>query len=241
MYGSAMQSTGRGGAFGQFTSMLMGVASVGPQESGAMMEEALKEYRSIEAAYVGITLPLIDYGFTGSFNNAALTVKGRGDAVYKAIGPQDIQPGPGTAYPLAGKVTIEEYTPLVMRGRFSGDLVDINNLQLIGDDPALPIYKHIEGRFQIVATWSGDERIVASPAEDPVESVKKDMEEMMGGLSLEAVQAMAAPPGTGASTGEGGSGGAISTECTCECKMRESADELCELFCEAEFAACDNP
>jgi hypothetical protein len=36
----------------------------------------------------------------------------------------------------------------------------------------------------------------------------------------------------------GGGGGMSGGDCSCECGMREFADELCELFCEEEFAAC---
>jgi hypothetical protein len=32
-----------------------------------------------------------------------------------------------------------------------------------------------------------------------------------------------------------------SGDCSCECDMRAAADELCEFFCEDEFAACENP
>ena len=34
-------------------------------------------------------------------------------------------------------------------------------------------------------------------------------------------------------------GGSVDGECACECDFREFADELCEMFCEEEFAACD--
>jgi len=30
-------------------------------------------------------------------------------------------------------------------------------------------------------------------------------------------------------------------ECTCECDIRLSADELCQMLCEEEFAACEDP
>jgi hypothetical protein len=33
----------------------------------------------------------------------------------------------------------------------------------------------------------------------------------------------------------------FSGDCSCECDQRARADELCELYCEEEFAACGNP
>jgi hypothetical protein len=46
---------------------------------------------------------------------------------------------------------------------------------------------------------------------------------------------------SGAAAGFRSSGGVISLDCSCECTMREFADDLCELFCEEEFAACGTP
>ena len=50
------------------------------------------------------------------------------------------------------------------------------------------------------------------------------------------------PQGSSTSGSSGpstGGGGTIGGECSCECASREFADDLCELFCEEEFAACD--
>ena len=40
--------------------------------------------------------------------------------------------------------------------------------------------------------------------------------------------------------GSGGAGAITDGDCSCECDYRQFADELCELFCEEEFAACDS-
>jgi hypothetical protein len=44
-------------------------------------------------------------------------------------------------------------------------------------------------------------------------------------------------PGT-PSSGGGGSGAAVGGGCDCDCANKGTVDELCEFFCEEEFAAC---
>ena len=110
-----------------------------------------------------------------------------------------------------------------------------------GDRP--PIYRRREtvtGTFSSVVPWMSDERtqVVAESAEQLGDDVANSM-----GISAEMVHRMKREgsfPGSGGSAAGSGSGGgaAISGDCSCDCGFREHADELCELFCEEEFAAC---
>ena len=249
MYGSMTQATGRGGAFGQFTSMMAGVAAAGPAEASSRMQEMAEYVKSVDGTDVNITIPLIDYGFTGSFNNARLTVSARGGSSYQAIGPGDIQPGPGHEYPLSGRVTIEEYTPTLLRGTYSGGLVDMERIDWanVGDDFTLPVHETIQGNFQIVAAWRGDDRIHAELAEDAVASVYRDVAEMMPGLDPQLLQSIqqsqqGAAPGPDASGGAGTGGdtsvGIITPGCDCSCNAAPDPKPECERACGGTYAAC---
>src|SRR5690606_24214402 len=130
---------------------------------------------SIDGSSVNIMIPLIDYGFSGSFDNAWLRVSRRGGGQYFAIGPQDIMAGPGVACPIAGRVTIEEHTPTLVRGTCAGDLVDMDRVERVGDNPTLPVHETIAGTFQIVAPWRGDERVTVVQPGDPFDNVVQDL------------------------------------------------------------------
>jgi hypothetical protein len=242
MYGSGVQSTGRGGVFGQFASMLSGVAAAGPEQSMEEMQRLADLADSFDGSHVSITFPLIDYGFTGTFNNAYLSVSRRGDGVYQALGPQDAQPGPGVQFPLSGRVTIESYTPMILRGSYSANLVDMERVNLTGDDPTLPIHETIEGRFQIIGAWRGDERIGVTAAEEPVDSVLKDVQEMMPGIDPQYLKDILAAQDTDLPDigGPGGSaGGYIGPACDCSCNRAPDAEPPCDEVCAGTFAACE--
>lgn len=240
MYGSGVQNTGRGGIFGQFASMLSGAAAAGPENTGNEIREAAELADSFDGASVSIVIPLIDYGFTGSFSNASLRVSRKNRGQYKAVGPQDIEPGPGRMFPLSGRVTIEEYTPSLLRGSYSGNLVDMDRVNLTGDDESLPIHQTIEGSFQIVATWQGDERIAVQGAEDPVESVLKDVQEMIPGIDPQYMRDLMAAQGANPDLGGNDSGGkTVYIEPACDCSCNAPPQERqCLKVCAGTIAAC---
>jgi len=241
MFGSGWTSSGRGGTFGQFAGMMSGMAQIGQQDFNDQMKKAVDAQDSMDGAKISIRFPLIDYGFTGNFDNANIVVSARGGDTLRAIGPGDTQPGPGRRYPLSGRVSIEKFTPWEMSGTYSGSLVNVDRLNLVGDDPSLPIDKTVSGRFHIVAPWKDDDRAIVEPAEDPRESVEDDVEQMMSGLNPAAQQQIRdAMSGNSPSSGTA-SGAGLESACSCECSQRETADELCEFFCEEAYASCESP
>ncbi len=239
MYGSGWTSSGRGGVFGQFAGMMSGMGQISQQEFGGNIKDAVAAQESMDGAKVTLSFPLIDYGFTGTFDNASLVVSAKGRETYKAIGPQDAQPGPGKRYPLSGYVKIEKYTPWEMTGSYSGDLVNIDQLVALGEGASLPIARSVSGRFHIVAPWKDDDRTTIEFTEDPVDSVTADVEQMMGGLSNKNRQII--EDAISGNTPSVSSGGSLENVCTCECGTQAQSDELCVLMCEEEFTACDTP
>lgn len=240
MFGNLMTNTGSGGMFGQFTSMMSGTAGTEMMFSSEKTQAALEHSGNMDASLVVIKIPLIDYGFTGTFKNASIVANRKGGGSWKAVEPGEGNPSTGQGPRLTGQVTIEEYSPTILRGSYSGNLVEsYESGQETGDKA--PATRFINGNFQVVATWTGDDRIVLVP--DEPDQVMDDLTEQFGvdTSAYEVIQAgdrkrvVTKQADTSTSVG----GGSTSGECSCECEYRELADELCEMFCEEEFAACD--
>ena len=103
----------------------------------------------------------------------------------------------------------------------------------------------ITGRFQIVAPWLEDNRVERLQL-DSNEDLAYDIANTLGipPAQVRKLQEQGVLDGSGgAAPGATGAGSANTVggevQCTCECSMRVHADELCELLCEEEFAACD--
>lgn len=245
MYGSPMQATGRGGIFGQFSSMMTGTGSVDPATQASKIRQLVELADSIDGTDISIVIPLIDYGFTGAFTNASLTVSRKGGGRYRSLGTSDIEPGPDRKYPLAGKVKITEYTPTLIRGFFSGTLTDMDRVTLVGDDPVLPVHQNIEGSFQIIAAWLGDQRIQVKASEGAKESVMKDMAALSPGLNEDLNAALDdfdtssdfRPRSTTRRPGAG-SASYVEPDCDCSCNVADEPIERCLPQCGATYAAC---
>jgi hypothetical protein len=240
LYGSGFQSTGRGGVFGQFASMMSGTAAADPQALSKDLEATVAAYDSIDGAKVALTIPLIDYGFSGTFSNASMRVSARGGETFKSMGPNDTQPGPGRRYPLSGRVTIEEYTPWNLRGSFSGALVNVDRLELVGDDPALPVDRSIRGTFQIVAPWRGDDRAVVHMSEDPVQSVLDDMGGLIAGLDHATRDRIREALEKNAAASSSSQGGRLQRFCDCSCNAAKRPLPQCVGQCGATYQACES-
>jgi len=152
----------------------------------------------------------------------------------EAVGPADVEPGPARRFPLSGTVTIEEYTPLLMRGSFSADLVQMGERGKAGD-PVLPIARTLEGRFFISQPWRTDRRVQVRNAGIAMTEM---VEEAFPGISLVpgAALSVTAPP---ARTETPGNGAASRTSgCNCSCNYAASTNTSCRTQCEPVFAAC---
>jgi len=181
---------------------------------------------------------MLDYGFTGEIDRAAIHVTMKDEKILSAVGPPDRE---GRQL-LTGQVMIEEYSPHVLRGSFTAPLAVI-----VEEEDGTAHYERREtvtGTFTIVAPWQSDERIAI--VHDDQEQMVEDLANTMGapgGASYEIIQdgdRQKVVPKQGSAASAIG-GGSSSGTCSCECDMRGKVDELCEMFCEEEFAACESP
>jgi len=231
---TAGHATADGGALAQLMGQFQAMAAIGSNKGAQGLEDAAKRISALDGNSVGIVIPMIDYGFTGTFNNAHLSVAMGDGNVYQAIGPEDGKPGPEVAFPLSGTVTIEEYTPMVMRGTFSGDLVRPE--MITTPDPVLPVLHQVSGSFQAVSPWIKDariERIIVSDQDDLV----RDMASALG-LDASKLTGLASSNAQSSSNQSPSKTGGGQLGCDCSCNYINIKRPACDKQCEASYAAC---
>ena len=232
-YVSPGVTTAQGGIAAQVFGGLQAMSRTSMWDTEPVMRDLVAQLEQIDGSSVSIAFPLIDYGFSGSFDNASIHVKMSGDRVWRAIGP----PNASGWSRLIGQVTIEEYTPLVLRGSFTAPLAEF--VPSGSDAPAVYVRRDtVRGTFHSVAPWQTDERAQIITV-DSKEQMAEDIANTLGfSLDPDMVPG-AAPSSDGGSPGSGDAARQTTPECACECEIKPLADELCEMLCEEEFAACD--
>lgn len=229
-----------GGGAGQALGGLMAMAQTSAFDSQQRVQELSAVMEGVDGADVGIAMPLIDYGYTGTFDRASISVSMSGGRTCSAIGPPDSN---GWT-PLTGKVTIEQYSPSVLIGRFSAALME----SVEGPD-GRGMYRScgmVTGEFTTVAPFLEDERTVF--IQESQEQMAEDIVNALGvpadmAYKIKTENGSLVPQsggGSGSSQGSSGGGFTVGGDCSCECENRDSVDDLCEFFCEEEFAACPN-
>lgn len=217
---------------------------------------------------IGLGVPGIDYGFTGVVTDAIIEVNGGlGNPDLVSLGPQPLDPQPPCAYgPPVGKVTIEEFTPHVLRGNYSAALVEGGSPRGVRTCPPKSVVKTVSGSFVIASPIMMDERY-----EEDTSWLEEEMMDQIGGMMPPGMDFTAPPPATAPSTptpssGPGSSGGyddldeVTADDCACTCdefrKGMQSAQNLmnsidgepeseamrlmvCMSFCAAELVNCD--
>jgi len=234
------QTSAQGGIAAQVFGGLQAMSQTSMGDQTGTMKALVASMESIDASNVSIAMPLIDYGYTGSIDNAAIYVDMSGKRKWRTIGPPDAT---GRSR-LTGHVTIDEYSPMVLRGSFSAPLAEFLPAQSADVPPQYVRRDTITGSFRLIAPWQVDDRIEMVIL-DTQEEMAYDIGNTLG-ISPDIVRDLqekgtfsgGTPTNATSPGGSGGSGGTIQAECTCECTMRQYADELCELLCEEEFAAC---
>jgi len=159
----------------------------GPENIPIDGQKALRDIRSKDGSTIRIAIPLIDYGFKGSFSNASIAIlkatdgQGRPTGWYRAIGPGRVGGCASGYFPLSGKVTIEEASRDVLRGTYSAQLVDRNDIT--GCISSLPVRKNISGTFSLAEPRLDNTRTSIQLSEDPGDHVLQDVNEMLPGIT----------------------------------------------------------
>lgn len=106
-----------------------------------------------EGRMIELSIPLVDYGFQGIVKNAEVHVSKGSAGNFMAV---QRTPDSNGFYPPNGSVTIDEYSPMLLSGRFSASLVDSEAVRnIMGSNPVLPPAGNITGSFVVSAPWRG--------------------------------------------------------------------------------------
>lgn len=110
---------------------------------------------------VDITVPGFDYGFTGTITNAKILVSGTSESDWlSSMSPTPQDKRPPCLYPQpTGTLTIEEFTPYILRGSYSGQLVKGGVVRNVRKCPTKDVKGSISGNFVIAAPWTQDSRL----------------------------------------------------------------------------------
>ncbi|TFG72094.1 MAG: hypothetical protein E4H26_11510 [Flavobacteriales bacterium] len=232
------------------------IAERGPENVIAGQIKAVRDIESKDGSIIRIAIPLIDYGFVGSFDNASIEVskrtdgQGRATGWYQAIGPGQVGGcGSGIHYfPLSGKVTIEEASRHVLRGTYSAQLIDPNDIT--GCISSLPVRKNISGTFSLAGPRLDNNRTSIQLSEDPGDHVLQEVNEVLPGITngpmgeyirnkmKQNEREREERKANKQSNKTHGAGGAV---CECQC---ETADVMiytnpeCYKYCEPIFNMC---
>ena len=109
---------------------------------------------------VTIKVPGFDYGFTGTIRGASILVSAANDS--ESL--RSMSPTPEDKYPPClyreptGTLTIEEFTPYILRGSYSGQLVKGGVVRNVMKCPTKNVVDSISGSFVIAAPWTQDSR-----------------------------------------------------------------------------------
>ena len=119
------------------------------------MRDRLKP-SSIEGGRIKIALPRVEYGFTGSFDNALIEVSRDGGGSYRSrMQTAIVVDSSALCQPTRrrvpnGKVTIHQYTPLVLHGEFKASLLDTDpSRPYYPPNEVIPIATQVSGHFVI--------------------------------------------------------------------------------------------
>lgn len=237
-YGGALSSVTQTGGFVKH--MLGKGALLAEMQENIAQAEMLREQDrdSRDGAEIELRIPLVDYGFTGTFNNARLSVSRAGGGSYSASGPEDIDDSLSTSvYPPSGTVVIEEYSPQMLRGTFSGNLVRDGKTQAERIEerrrgirrPTLDIARTVQGRFWVAAPWQNDERYeMLSPTLLPG-SIRDDFSELMPPGMLDSAPGLPGELSTGEGTNSMSGGSGMSEQsCSCSCAEQEEVESIAE-------------
>ena len=216
--------------------------------------QGLKEIREEDGWRVGIKIPQIQPGFTGTVSNAHIRVEkairsdGSANGAYRAIGPGWVGPckGPGLKYhPSSGQVEISEFTKNNLRGTFSARLVD-----QVKACQSAPIATTISGSFSITSINWGQAAPELSEEEILDQTIEETNELLPGFITddmREYIKEKARKEGQKQEQSQQEKAENKKTsvweQCDCRCEMKDNFCALnptaeCCVLCQPLFKAC---
>jgi len=237
------------GAVGTFEQMLKRGEDFNKNGLSSAITEMIKKGEEYKGGKIRIVFPMIDYGYTGTFNNIEISVHEQNERLSTAT--RDEYTGGVTGF--TGSVTIEKYSPSTMKGSYSGTLYRYVDANLPYRGP-LPHQRvkiivgagtgSVNGEFTIINPWKDDDRIsdgidYQSAIVDPM---KDDIKRMVDKYGIDVdVDGIFEQVDANQKRNQRSSSSAISIygDCNCSCNFVKSALPLCKVTCEDAFKACE--
>ncbi len=214
----------------------------------SMTEKIEKSRAAHNAPKIKIVFPMIDYGYSGTFNNILITTSSSGLKLKTAKKDEFSEGHTG----FTGTITIEEYSPYVMKGSYSGELYSYvgTNAPYRGPLPSkrekqikISATGSVNGEFNILSPWKGDARMndgIESPLAI-VDPMKNDIKRLAAKYGIdvdidkefEAVEANAQRNARGPSSSSN-----VYGDCNCSCNFTQSTAPKCQTTCRAAFDVC---
>jgi len=215
-------------AMGSMGSQMMNIMSGG----SANMMHFMEFEDGSDGTSVEMVIPDIDYGFKGTIGGVDIKVSAAHESAgLRAWKTTAVSPtAPCIWGNPTGRVTIDEFTPHILRGRYEAALIstELPPAGFRGRCPTKPVVKQVSGTFAVAAPWMDDNR----QAED-MTWVHEDI-----GTSLNEVMPMGANIEMGETEGEAPTirmGGNVVTESDFD-RLEDEADEYgpedCKCTCE---------
>jgi hypothetical protein len=240
-----------GGMFKQMGALNMQSAEEQAKEEALLVEQMQGMAINNRGNVISISVPFVDYGYSGKFFNANIEVSGNNGGSYLAV---RTMPDDDGIYSPNGAVEIDHYTPHILRGTFSGSLVDRETIKnATRNNPGLTIADRISGTFVVSAPWRGsnaapetgpDSAIMTGAREDMIDFMIKIPEDMRRSLftgeKLDSLcelgfqdEQLASLGIVGSCAGSGGATTASIPQCDCRCEVYEQMREipLCQTQC----------
>ena len=240
----------------QVSAVLGGVQDHGGNEFVHDLATAFDEISRTEGGHIEIALPLIEFGDTGTFDNALISVSkatdssGGGGGSFVTVGPARVGGCPPDGYfPFSGSVTIEEASEEILRGHYTARLVDRDQSKTEPCLDTYDVYETVTGSFSLANPPLG-EHDKPPPAADTADHLINEVSKMFPGLITPEMQATiraraAEADASDANEDAGAAGEAVAilspAECDCTCmKSFEIVQSNPECFdpCESQFRQC---
>lgn len=239
--GTAGYDIGENGTFEQ----LMKGGSFNKQ--AAIMEKIAKTRAADEGQKIKIVIPMIDYGYSGTFNNILIKTS-KSEDTYQTQKRNQY----GDHIGFTGSVTIEEYSPFVMKGSYSGQLYSYEFES--GKDYRGPAWQRqpvkrvvtgtLNGKFNVLSPWKGDERIEETVDYQSaiVDPMKNDIKRLASkyGIDIDVDKEFEkVDVNSNRNSGQKSSAKSVYGDCNCSCNFTQSATTQCKTVCRAAFDVCE--
>ncbi|PHR56107.1 MAG: hypothetical protein COA43_14350 [Robiginitomaculum sp.] len=212
-----------------------------------VLEKIAKTRAADEGQKIKIVIPMIDYGYSGTFSNISIKASKSEDS-YETLKRNQY----GDHIGFTGSVTIEEYSPFVMKGSYSGQVYSYEFES--GKDYRGPAWQRqpvkrvvtgtLNGKFNILSPWKGDDRInetidYQSAVVDPM---KNDIKRLAAryGIDIDVDKEFEkVDVNTNRNSRQKSNAKSVYGDCNCSCNFTQSATNQCKTVCRAAFDVCE--